>query len=76
MRFTRDPAVPKERFEHLREVFGDRAICVEIESGPNEHGIPKRAHSVVTEHFVDEPGHPTHDALNQVLDFYKQRLTG
>jgi dienelactone hydrolase len=75
MRFTRDVAVPKERFEHLREVFGDRAICIEIESGPNEHGIPKRAHSVVTEHFVDEPGHPTYDALNQVLDFYKQRLT-
>ena len=75
MRFTGDPAVPKERFEHLREVFGDRAICIEIDSGPNEHGIPKRAHSVVTEHFVDEPGHPTHDALNQVLDFYKQRLT-
>jgi hypothetical protein len=25
---------------------------------------------------VDEPGHPTQDALHRVLDFFKQRLTG
>jgi hypothetical protein len=77
MRFTKDFAVPKERFEHLREVFGDRLIAIEIESHRgNEHGIPSAAHSVVTEHLVDEPGHPTQDALHQVLDFFKQRLAG
>ena len=76
MRFTGDPAVPAERFEHLREVFGDRLIAIEIDSSKgNAHNIPKMAHSVVTEHFVDEPGHPTRDALDQVLDFFKQRLT-
>jgi dienelactone hydrolase len=76
MRFTRDIAVPKERFEHLRDVLGERVITVEIESHKgNEHGIPHSAHSVVTEHLVDEPGHPTQDALHQVLDFFKQRLT-
>jgi dienelactone hydrolase len=76
MRFTGDPAVPKARFDHLREVFGDRLIAVEIDNrGENPHKLPRAAHSVVTEHFVDEPGHPTHDALNQVLDFFKQRLT-
>ena len=32
------------------------------------------AHSVLTEHLVDEPGNPTHDALNQVLDFFRDRL--
>jgi dienelactone hydrolase len=78
MRFTGDPAVPAERFQHLREVFGDRLIAIEIENrkGQNPHGFPKLAHSVVTEHLVDEPGNPTHDALHQVLDFFKQRLTG
>jgi len=77
MRFTRDPAVPAARFEHLREVFGDRLIAIEIDSSKgNAHGIPRGAHSVVTEHLVDEPGHPTQDALNRVLDFFKQRLTG
>jgi dienelactone hydrolase len=77
MRFTKDFAVPQERFVHLREVFGDRLIAIEIESHKgNEHGIPSVAHSVVTEHLVDEPGHPTQDALHQVLDFFKQRLAG
>jgi hypothetical protein len=69
--------VPQARFDHLREAFGDRLIAIEIENrkGANPHDIPKIAHSVVTEHFVDEPGHPTRDALDQVLDFFKQRLT-
>ncbi len=77
MRFTGDKLVPQERFDHLREVFGDRLIAVEIENrrGRNPHDIPKLAHSVVTEHLVDEPGHPTKDALAGVLDFFKQRLT-
>jgi len=75
MRFTGDRAVPKERFEHLREVLGDRVITVEIDSSAdNAHGIPRMAHSVVTEHLVDEPGHPTRDALDQVLTFFKERL--
>ncbi len=78
MRFTNDKLVPAERFEHLREALGDRLIAIEIENRPgqNPHNITKAAHSVVTEHLVDEPGHPTQDALNRVLDFFKQRLTG
>jgi dienelactone hydrolase len=77
MRFTGDPAVPAARFEHLREVFGDRLIAIEIDSSKgNPHKLPKMAHSVVTEHLVDEPGHPTQDALNQVLEFFKDRLAG
>ena len=77
MRFTGDPAVPAERFEHLREVFGDRLIAIEIDNSKgNPHDIPKMAHSVVTEHLVDEPGHPTKDALDQVLTFFQERLSG
>ena len=77
MRFTNDKFVPAERFRHLREVLGERLIMIEIENRPgrNPHHIPKTAHSVVTEHLVDEPGHPTRDALERVLDFFKQRLT-
>ncbi len=77
MRFTNDPFVPAERFAHLREVFGDRLVAIEIENrkGRNPFDIPRNAHSVVTEHLVDEPGHPTRDALDRVLDFFKQRLT-
>jgi hypothetical protein len=29
---------------------------------------------VLTEHLVDEPGHPTRDALDHVLDLFRERL--
>ena len=76
MRFTGDRFVPKARFDHLREVFGDRLIAVEIDSSKdNEHGISRMAHSVVTEHCSDEPGHPAYEAREQVLAFFKERLS-
>jgi dienelactone hydrolase len=76
LRFTGDGAVPKERFEHLRDVFGDRLIAIEIDSSKgNPHNLPKMAHSVVTEHLVDEPGHPTQAALDRVLAFFQERLS-
>ena len=75
LRFTKDPAVPAARFETLHRELGDAFIAVEIDSSPgNPHGIPKMAHSVLTEHFVDTPGHPTHAALERVLAFFDDRL--
>ena len=61
MRFTGDRMVPDERFAHLKEVLGDRAIIVDIDN--------------TGEHLVDEEGHPTHDALHGVLGFFKEKLT-
>jgi len=75
LRFSADPAVPPERFETLRRELGDAFIAVEIDSSRgNPHGIKKRAHSVLTLDFVDEPGHPTRAALEQVLAFLQERL--
>jgi dienelactone hydrolase len=75
LRFTGDPVVPAERFQHLREVMGDGFVAVEIDSSKgNPHGIPTNAHSVLTEHLVDEPGSPTRDALDQVLELFRSRL--
>ena len=75
LRFTADVAVPAARFETLRRELGDAFIAVEIDSSKgNAHGIPRAAHSVLTEHFVDEPGHPTRDALDRVLAFFAERL--
>ena len=75
LRFTGDTFVPEERFQRLRDELGDGFIAVEIDSSPgNEWDIPKRAHSVLTEHLVDEPGHPTRLALDQVLGLFRQRL--
>jgi dienelactone hydrolase len=75
LRFTADPAVPPERFQTLRRELGDAFIAVEIDSSRgNPYGIKRYAHSVLTLDFVDEPGHPTHDALERVLSFLQERL--
>ncbi|MBM3675970.1 MAG: dienelactone hydrolase [Actinobacteria bacterium] len=75
LRFTEDAAVPAARFETLRRELGDAFIAVEIDSSPgNPWGIAKRAHSVLTEDLVDEPGHPTRAALDRVLAFFAERL--
>lgn len=75
LRFSKDPAVPAARFETLRRVLGEHFIAVEIDSSKgNPHGFPRGAHSVLTEHFVDEPGNPTVDALDRVLAFFDERL--
>jgi dienelactone hydrolase len=75
LRFSHDRFVPRERFEHLREALGDRFVAVEIDSSKgNPHGNPPSAHSVLTVHLVDEPGHPTRAALDQVLDLFRTKL--
>jgi dienelactone hydrolase len=75
LRFTQDPAVPAERFATLRRELGAAFLAVEIDSSPgNPDGIPKTAHSVLTVDLVDAPGHPTRQALDRVLTFYRERL--
>jgi dienelactone hydrolase len=76
LRFTGDILVPEARFARLREELGDRFIAVEIDSKRgNAHGIPRAAHSVLSHHFVDEPGHPTRAAMDRVLAFLSERLS-
>jgi len=75
VRFTGDRVSPGERFQRLRDELGDAFVGVEIDSSKgNPHGIRKGAHSVLTDDLVDEPGHPTRDALDEVLDLFRSRL--
>jgi dienelactone hydrolase len=75
LRFTGDRVSPSQRFQRLRDELGDAFVGVEIDSSAgNPHGIRKAAHSVLTDDLVDEPGHPTRDALDQVLDLFRKRL--
>ena len=75
LRFTGDRLVPAARFARLREELGDALVAVEIDSSPgNPHGLRRAAHSVLTEDLVDEPGHPTRAALDEVLAFLSRRL--
>jgi hypothetical protein len=36
----------------------------------------KNPHSVVTIHLIDEAGQPTVQARDEILDFFRMRLTG
>jgi dienelactone hydrolase len=75
LRFTGDPVMPAERFARLREELGDRFIGVEIDSSrTNPWGYPASAHSVLTEHLGDASRRPTHDAMEQVIAFFRERL--
>ena len=74
-RFTTDPACPKERFETLAKTFGPSFRGTEIPTGPENPGnIPNGAHAVLTQAFVDEPGHPTRKALDEVLAHFRRQL--
>lgn len=74
-RFTSDPLVPRRRFDALEHLLGDNFVGVEIDSSKgNPHGHGRLAHSVLTEDLIDEPGQPTKDALDQVLQFLTDRL--
>jgi dienelactone hydrolase len=75
LRFTGDPMAPGDRFETLRRELGDGFIGVELDSSAgNPHGHPRAAHSVLTEHLLDQPGTPTRENLDKVLDFFAKRL--
>lgn len=75
MRFKGDSFVPGSRFEFLKEQLGDGFVAIELEDkDANPNAQMKNPHSVVTEHLVDEPGTPTHDALMEVLGLFKRRL--
>ena len=75
LRFSGDRLAPAERFDRLREELGDGFLAVTIDSSKaNPHSHRPAAHSVLTEDLVDEPGQPTRDALDQVLDHFRTRL--
>ena len=74
-RFSDDPLSPARRFAALEELLGDNFVGIEIDSSKdNPDGIRRMAHSVLTEDLIDQPGHPTRDALDRVLKFLADRL--
>lgn len=74
LRFAGDRLAPRERFAFLRRRLGDAFVAIELpDSSADPHGaLPP--HSTLTEHLVDSPGEPTHDALQQVLELFRTRL--
>jgi len=75
LRFKSDKFVPAARFRFLEDQLGDAFTCVELEDEDANPDAAMAPHSVLTEHFVDEAGSATHDALDQVLDLFRRTLT-
>lgn len=74
LRFEGDRLCPPARFEWLRDELGEAFEAVELPDSscnPDAFGPP---HSVVTDGLIDEPGQPTEEALNKVLDLFRRRL--
>lgn len=74
LRFKGDVFVPAERFAFLRRELGDAFVAVEIDDADANPDGTLPPHSVLTEHLIDEPGQPTRDALDQVLELFRTRL--
>ena len=75
LRFSDDRSSPHARFDRLRRELGDSFVGVEIDSSSgNQHGNRRTAHSVLTEDLVEEPDHPTYQALQRALDLFRTRL--
>jgi dienelactone hydrolase len=74
LRFIQDPMCPGERFERLRKEFASAFEAIEIDAKYANPLGPKPAHSVLTNHLIDEAGQPTREALDRTLAFLKEQL--
>jgi len=74
LRFTGDRLVPPERFAMLREKLGDSFIAIELPNEVANRDADVPPHSMLTEHVIDEPGQPTREAVDVVLDHLRRKL--
>ncbi|MFJ2747815.1 dienelactone hydrolase family protein [Streptomyces sp. NPDC087297] len=76
LRFRGDRLSPGDRFAYLRRELGDAFVAVELDDGAANPQGALAPHSVLTEHLIDEPGQPTRQALDTVLELFRTRLLG
>jgi dienelactone hydrolase len=74
LRFSSDRLVPSGRFRYLEEQLGDAFVAIELDDEAANPDADLSPHSVVTEHLIDEPGQPTREALDRVLEHFRSRL--
>ena len=69
LRFEGDPLCTKEKSEYVHRAFNDDGT-----TRVQEITIPGKGHSVLTLDFVDEAGHPTRTALDNVIQYFNSHL--
>jgi hypothetical protein len=68
-RFENDPMCTSAKFESIDAAFNEGGNSrVEL------HTLPGKQHSVLTLDFVDEAGHPTREALDNILAYFQAQL--
>jgi dienelactone hydrolase len=69
LRFKEDKLSTREKLNTVEQCFNTpdhkRVNCVEL---------PGKGHSVLSLDFVDESGHPTYEALETILNYFKKRV--
>jgi dienelactone hydrolase len=68
LRFAGDTMVRAERFHCLAETFNTDRERIRLRTLPGE------GHAVLTLDFVDEEGHPTREALQEVIAYFSEQL--
>ncbi|WP_299075185.1 dienelactone hydrolase family protein [uncultured Paraglaciecola sp.] len=68
-RFAEDTFCQGARFEKLDQAFNDDRQRIKLQV------LPGKGHAVLTRDFVDELGHPTKQALEQVVAYFRRALT-
>lgn len=68
-KFEKDPLVPQSKFQCIHDTFNaDSTERIKLTT------LPGKGHSVLALDFVDEEGHPTQTALNEVIRYFHQKL--
>lgn len=67
-RFEQDKLCRAEKFATLDAAFNDKQERIKLNT------LPGPGHSVFTLDFVDEDGHPTREALDEVLAYFRAAL--
>jgi dienelactone hydrolase len=76
-RFEGDAFCRKERFDAYESALGGRVRLRTLpDSAANPASLMKNPHSVVTQHLIDEAGQPTRAAVDEILAFFRDALTG
>jgi dienelactone hydrolase len=77
VRFEGDSFCRAERFAAYQAALGDRFVArVLPDSAANPDAPMKNPHSVVTLHLIDRDGEPTRAARDEILGFFRMRLSG
>ncbi|MCA6121459.1 dienelactone hydrolase family protein [Bradyrhizobium sp. WSM 1704] len=82
-RFEGDKFCMAQRFAAYAEALGDRFVGRVLPDNAANRDVPPffdkfvtTPHSVVTVHLIDEAGQPTIAARDEILAFFKRRLSG